>query len=71
MKRLDIIELINLLFGNYYIKLLNILDVYKFETYDRNIYTMIEDLLWLYYFEEDMYYFKKKCIKLIQYIHKN
>lgn len=71
MTKLDIIELINYLFGEKYIKLLNILDIYKYETYDRKIFNMIEDLLWLYYFDEDLINFKKKGIKIIQYIYKN
>ncbi len=71
MTKIDIIELINLLFGEKYMKLLNILDVYKYETRDRRLYNMIEDSLWLYYFDENIIYFRKQIIKIIQYMNKN
>jgi len=67
---MDIIELINLLFSMKYIQLLNILELYRYETNDKQIYFLIEDLLWLYYFDTDTTDFKKECIKIIKYIYK-
>jgi len=67
---MDIIELINLLYSMKYIQLLNKLELYRYETTDKNIYFFIEDLLWLYYFDIDMSEFKRECIKLIKYIYK-
>jgi len=67
---MDIIELINLLYSMKYIQLLNKLELYRYETTDKNIYFFIEDLLWLYYFDIDMCEFKRECIKLIKYIYK-
>jgi hypothetical protein len=71
MIKIDIIEIINYLFGEKYVKLLNKFDIYKYQIRDRRLYNMIEDLLWLYYFEEDIMCFKKQCIKIIKYIHNN